>query len=128
MRNWDEIEESGHCTSAAEYERVQRVCQHLDIECVQVDFIKEYWNHVFEEFLRMYEIGLTPNPDSLCNQHIKFDAFLRHAVDRLGADYIATGHYCNIGVLTPPEIMLPSSTSHSCCYCVHHEMIFVVMI
>eukprot|EP00041_Stephanoeca_diplocostata_P013370 m.234237 g.234237 ORF g.234237 m.234237 type:complete len:597 (-) comp19314_c0_seq1:376-2166(-) len=98
MRNWDEIEESGHCTSVAEYERVQRVCEHLDIDCTQVDFIKEYWNHVFEEFLRMYKVGLTPNPDSLCNQYIKFDAFLRHAVDRLGADYIATGHYCNIGI------------------------------
>lgn len=51
----------------------------------------------FSSFLQDYQQGLTPNPDILCNKHIKFDAFLQHALGKLGADAIATGHYARVG-------------------------------
>ena len=56
----------------------------------------EYWDRVFEHFLAEYAAGRTPNPDILCNKEIKFRAFLDHAV-KLGADFIATGHYARRG-------------------------------
>jgi tRNA-specific 2-thiouridylase len=48
MRNWDTADERGVCTSRQDWEDVQKVCQHLNIECHHVDFVKEYWNDVFE--------------------------------------------------------------------------------
>eukprot|EP00276_Gloeochaete_wittrockiana_P008020 CAMPEP_0184645092 /NCGR_PEP_ID=MMETSP0308-20130426/1643_1 /TAXON_ID=38269 /ORGANISM="Gloeochaete witrockiana, Strain SAG 46.84" /LENGTH=387 /DNA_ID=CAMNT_0027073911 /DNA_START=31 /DNA_END=1195 /DNA_ORIENTATION=- len=95
MRNWDEREERGICTADAEYADVQRVCSLLDIECRQVDFVKEYWNLVFTKLLDGVRRGLTPNPDVLCNRDIKFDSFIQRARD-LNADYIATGHYARL--------------------------------
>lgn len=92
MRNWDEKEETGVCTSQQEYESVQRICEHLQIPCHRVDFVREYWHEVFAELIAGYECGLTPNPDILCNHAIKFRAFLHHA-DSLGAHYVSTGHY-----------------------------------
>ena len=62
---------------------------------MRVDFIKEYWDHVFSFFISEYENGRTPNPDILCNKEIKFKAFLKHAMS-LGADYIAMGHYARV--------------------------------
>eukprot|EP00040_Diaphanoeca_grandis_P013494 m.68216 g.68216 ORF g.68216 m.68216 type:complete len:211 (+) comp23931_c1_seq2:181-813(+) len=47
MRNWDEVEESGECTSVAEYRQVQQICDQLGIRCTMVDFVKEYWHDVF---------------------------------------------------------------------------------
>jgi tRNA-specific 2-thiouridylase len=64
----------------------------LDIPLKRVDFIKEYWDYVFKYFLSELEKGRTPNPDMLCNKYIKFDLFKKEAI-KLGADYIATGHY-----------------------------------
>jgi tRNA-specific 2-thiouridylase len=61
-----------------------------------VNFSQEYWQNVFSLFLDEYRAGRTPNPDILCNQEIKFKAFLDHAL-KLGADAIATGHYALIG-------------------------------
>ena len=53
-------------------------------------------NTVFDPFLNDLQIGLTPNPDLPCNVHVKFDALLRHVTERLGAQYLATGHYAQI--------------------------------
>jgi len=61
-----------------------------------VDHVKAYWNSVFSEVVKGYTVGLTPNPDTLCNRHIKFGAFLREATSRFNADFVATGHYARI--------------------------------
>lgn len=94
MKNWDE-EDDQYCTATEDYEDVRRVCQQVDIPYYTVNFEKEYWDKVFTYFLDEYRNGRTPNPDILCNKEIKFKAFLEHAL-KLGADYIATGHYANI--------------------------------
>ncbi|SCZ02243.1 tRNA 2-thiouridine(34) synthase MnmA [Alkaliphilus peptidifermentans] len=95
MKNWDETDEFGYCTSAEDYEDVRRVCQQIGIPYYSVNFEKEYWNKVFTYFLEEYKRGRTPNPDVMCNKEIKFKAFLEHAL-KLGADYLATGHYARV--------------------------------
>lgn len=92
MKNW---EEEGACTAAEDFEDVKRVCTRLNIPYFSVNFAKEYMDRVFAYFLREYEAGRTPNPDVLCNREIKFGPFKAYAKS-LGADYIATGHYCGI--------------------------------
>ena len=47
MRNWDERDETGHCSAEADYHEVQALCSHIGIPCRQVDFVREYWNEVF---------------------------------------------------------------------------------
>lgn len=47
MHNWDELDESGHCTSEGDFAAVQEICSHIRIPCHRVDFVKEYWNEVF---------------------------------------------------------------------------------
>uniref|UniRef100_A0A096NKS9 Mitochondrial tRNA-specific 2-thiouridylase 1 n=1 Tax=Papio anubis TaxID=9555 RepID=A0A096NKS9_PAPAN len=93
MKNWDSLDEHGVCTADKDCEDAYRVCQILDIPFHKVSYIKEYWNDVFSDFLNEYEKGRTPNPDIVCNKHIKFSCFFHYAVDNLGADAIATGHY-----------------------------------
>ncbi len=92
MKNWEEKDENGVCRSSFEYEDVVKVCQKIDIPYYSVEFVKEYWDHVFTHFLAEYAAGYTPNPDILCNREIKFNVFLKKALS-LGADYLATGHY-----------------------------------
>ncbi len=91
MKNWEE--EGGQCSSASDFEDVVKVCAQLDIPYYAVNFVKEYQTQVFSHFLAELEAGFTPNPDILCNREIKFKAFLEKALG-LGADYLATGHYC----------------------------------
>ncbi|XP_032973201.1 mitochondrial tRNA-specific 2-thiouridylase 1 isoform X2 [Rhinolophus ferrumequinum] len=93
MKNWDSLDEHGVCTADRDCEDAYRVCQILDIPFHQVSYVKEYWNDVFSDFLNEYEKGRTPNPDIVCNKHIKFNCFFHYAVDNLGADAVATGHY-----------------------------------
>ncbi|XP_009461227.1 PREDICTED: mitochondrial tRNA-specific 2-thiouridylase 1 [Nipponia nippon] len=93
MKNWDPLDEQGACSIDRDCEDAYRVCQKLDIPFHQVSYVKEYWNEVFSDLLKEYELGRTPNPDIVCNKHIKFNYFLHYAMDNLGADAIATGHY-----------------------------------
>jgi tRNA-specific 2-thiouridylase len=93
MKNWEEKDEHGICRSADDYEDVRRVCEHLDIPYYAVNFVEEYRTQVFAQFIEDFKRGLTPNPDILCNREIKFKVFLDKALG-LGADYLATGHYC----------------------------------
>lgn len=95
MKNWEEKDESGVCRSAQDSDDAARVCEKIGIPYYAVEFVKEYWDHVFTQFLEEYRSGLTPNPDVLCNREIKFQAFFNKARE-LGADCLATGHYCQV--------------------------------
>ncbi|MDD4815601.1 MAG: tRNA 2-thiouridine(34) synthase MnmA [Clostridia bacterium] len=89
MVNW---EEEGCCTAENDYEDVKRVCNKIGIPYFSVNYSKQYYDKVFKYFLEQYKKGNTPNPDVLCNKEVKFGPFLEQA-KKLGADYIATGHY-----------------------------------
>jgi len=105
MRNWDSAMNSdiyGNpdlnddvCPQEVDYQDALDVANKLGIKLHRYDFIEEYWNDVFQEFLEEYRKGRTPNPDILCNKHIKFKSFLTVALS-LGADYIAMGHYARV--------------------------------
>ncbi len=105
MRNWDSTINNdilGNpnlnnyiCPQEQDYNDAKLVCQKIDIPLYRIDFIKEYWDDVFQYFLSELKKGRTPNPDIMCNKYIKFDCFVKEA-KRLGADYIATGHYAKI--------------------------------
>lgn len=95
MKNWNEEDEFGVCTAEEDYEDVRKVCDQIGIPYYTVNFEKEYWDRVFTYFLDEYKKGRTPNPDVLCNKEIKFKAFLDYAL-KLGADYLATGHYARV--------------------------------
>lgn len=76
---------------------MREVCRRLDIPAYDVDFVKEYWNEVFVPFIEAYQSGReTPNPDVLCNRHIKFKYFNEYARRQFHADFIATGHYAQL--------------------------------
>lgn len=105
MRNWDsytngDIEgnptiKDDICSQEKDYQDALAVAQCLDLPMVRIDFIKNYWNDVFSDFLSQYQKGNTPNPDILCNKHIKFSAFYDYAKEQ-GFDYLATGHYARV--------------------------------
>ena len=105
MRNWDSFANNDiagnptikddTCPQEQDYLDALAVANHLDLPLQRVDFIEEYWDNVFKTFLSEYEKGRTPNPDILCNKYIKFDMFKKEA-EKLGADYIATGHYARM--------------------------------
>ena len=95
MKNWEEKDDEGICTAAADYEDVRRVCDAIGIPYSSVNFTKEYWERVFQIFLSEYAAGRTPNPDILCNKEIKFRAFFGiRAKD--GSKKLATGHYARV--------------------------------
>lgn len=94
MHNWEETED-GCCTAEQDFEDVKRVSDKIGIPYYSVNFAKQYKERVFSYFLEEYSKGRTPNPDVLCNREIKFGPFLQYA-KAMGADYIATGHYCGI--------------------------------
>ncbi len=105
MRNWDSfangeretapVGKTGICPQEEDYNDAKKVCDHLEIELYRKDFIGEYYEYVFKYFLEELEKGRTPNPDIMCNKYIKFDMFAKEA-RKLGADYIATGHYARL--------------------------------
>nr|WP_275575097.1 tRNA 2-thiouridine(34) synthase MnmA [Methylocucumis oryzae] len=96
MKNWEEDDGTEYCTAMQDLADAEQVCQRLGIPLKTVNFSAEYWDEVFEVFLAEFQAGRTPNPDILCNKHVKFKAFLNYAIDDLGADFIATGHYARV--------------------------------
>jgi tRNA-specific 2-thiouridylase len=94
MSNWEE-DDDHYCTSATDYQDARRVCQSLGLPLHRVSFAAEYRERVFAHFLREYAAGRTPNPDVLCNREIKFGVCLDY-MQRLGASWIATGHYARV--------------------------------
>ena len=105
MRNWDTSINGDFignpnlnndiCPQEQDYNDAKLVCDKLGIELHRIDFVKEYWDNVFEYFLDELKKGRTPNPDIMCNKYIKFDYFIKEA-KRLGAKYVATGHYAKL--------------------------------
>ncbi len=104
MKNWEEDDREDYCSAAEDLADARQVANRLDIPLHSVNFSSEYWDRVFSYFLDEYRAGRTPNPDVLCNREIKFKAFLDHALD-LGADFIATGHYAQIGHDEPRQLL-----------------------
>ena len=92
MHNW---EEEGDCPAADDWRDAKAVADMIGIPCYSVNFAKEYMDGVFEYFLREYRAFRTPNPDVLCNRVVKFGAFRDYCMS-IGAQYIATGHYCRV--------------------------------
>ena len=95
MKNWEGDDDDEYCASREDFIDAAAVADVLGIELQHVNFVADYKDRVFAEFLREYGAGRTPNPDVLCNAEIKFKAFLDHAVE-LGAEKIATGHYARV--------------------------------
>ena len=91
MRCWESAEEGAatQCRDQEEYDRVQKICDHLGFPVKQICVVREFWDKVFSQTMRGYERGLTPNPDIMCNMHIKFG----HVMEQIPEDaLIATGH------------------------------------
>ncbi|MCB0538222.1 MAG: tRNA 2-thiouridine(34) synthase MnmA [Bacteroidetes bacterium] len=95
MRNWvdDEVIISDECPWIEDSNDALLVADKLGIPFHVIDFSKEYKERIVNYMFDEYEKGRTPNPDILCNREVKFDLFLKKAL-ALGADYVATGHYC----------------------------------
>ncbi|AFP84518.1 tRNA 2-thiouridine(34) synthase MnmA [secondary endosymbiont of Ctenarytaina eucalypti] len=93
MKNWEEDDHEEYCAAERDLVTAREVCGALDITLHTINFSAEYWDNVFTHFLVEYQSGRTPNPDILCNKEIKFKAFLEFAIENLGGDFIATGHY-----------------------------------
>lgn len=116
MTNWDEADE--YCTAGSDLADASGICRDLGIPLHHVNFAAEYRARVFADFLAELRAGRTPNPDVACNRHIKFGTFLEHAL-RLGADYIATGHYARVDHGPPARLLLAADASKDQTYFLH---------
>lgn len=104
MQNWHDASTTLHGDCEWEEDRfvAELVARRVGIPFYFVDLSKEYRQRVVDYMFDEYEKGRTPNPDVLCNREIKFDAFLKCA-KKLGADYVATGHYCRKETIEGPD-------------------------
>ena len=93
MKNWDD--ENAICNAEDDYADALSICKKLDIPLTKINYTKEYKERVFSQFLKDHKLGLTPNPDVLCNREIKFDVFRNYA-KKIGAKKIASGHYAKV--------------------------------
>jgi tRNA-specific 2-thiouridylase len=100
MKNWhdDSVTISNECPWLEDSNDAMIVAEKLGIPFQVVDLSEEYKDRIVDYMFREYKMGRTPNPDVLCNREIKFDVFMKIAIE-LGADYVATGHYCRKGTL-----------------------------
>ena len=98
MKNWhdDSVTISNECPWLEDSNDALLVAEKLNIPFQVVDLSKQYKERIVDYMFDEYEKGRTPNPDILCNREIKFDVFMDIALD-LGADFVATGHYCRKG-------------------------------
>jgi len=98
MKNWHDTDFtiSEECPWEEDSKDALLVAEKLDIPFHTIDLSEEYYDRIVSYMFNEYKRGRTPNPDVLCNREIKFDTFMKHAL-KLGADYVATGHYCRKG-------------------------------
>jgi tRNA-specific 2-thiouridylase len=101
MKNWhdDSVTISNECPWLDDSNDALIVAEKLGIPFQTIDLSAQYKERIVDYMFREYEMGRTPNPDILCNREIKFDVFLKIAL-QLGADYVATGHYCRKSVIS----------------------------
>ena len=104
MKNWhdDSVTISNECPWLEDSNDAMLVADKLGIPFQVVDLSEQYKDRIVNYMFNEYEKGRTPNPDVLCNREIKFDVFMKIALD-LGADYVATGHYCRRAVSNDAE-------------------------
>ena len=100
MKNWhdDSVTISDECPWLDDSNDAMLVAEKLSIPFQTIDLSEQYKERIVDYMFNEYEKGRTPNPDILCNREIKFDVFMKIALD-LGADYVATGHYCRKGTI-----------------------------
>ena len=100
MKNWhdDSVTISDECPWLEDSNDAMLVADKLGIPFQTVDLSVQYKERIVDYMFNEYERGRTPNPDVLCNREIKFDVFMDIAME-LGADYVATGHYCRKGLV-----------------------------
>ncbi|MEL0456782.1 tRNA 2-thiouridine(34) synthase MnmA [Flavobacteriaceae bacterium SZ-1-7] len=100
MKNWhdDSVTISNECPWLDDSNDAMLVAEKLGIPFQTVDLSEQYKERIVDYMFHEYEKGRTPNPDVLCNREIKFDVFMKIALE-LGADYVATGHYCRKGII-----------------------------
>jgi len=107
------------CNEEEERRDAMRVAAHLDIPFLTFDFEDVYKKEVADYMISEYKAGRTPNPDVMCNKYVKFGAFLKKAIS-MGADYVATGHYAQVGeaeidfsqVLGSPSLAQPDHSKN----------------
>jgi tRNA-specific 2-thiouridylase len=101
MKNWhdDSVTISDECPWLEDSNDAMLVAEKLGIPFQTVDLSQQYKERIVDYMFREYKMGRTPNPDVLCNREIKFDVFMKIAL-QLGADFVATGHYCRKGTIS----------------------------
>lgn len=102
MKNWSQDIPGFHCPWKEDYQDAKRVAVQLGIPFKMYDFEKQYRQKVVDYMVDGYRTGITPNPDIMCNQEVKFKLFLETALED-GADLIATGHYSRVFSATNPN-------------------------
>jgi tRNA-specific 2-thiouridylase len=118
MSNWED-EDDAYCTTASDFQDARLVCETLGIPLHRVSFAAEYREKVFNLFLREYAAGRTPNPDVLCNREIKFGVCFDY-MHRLGASWIATGHYARLRQSgAGPQLLKATDTAKDQSYFLH---------
>jgi tRNA-specific 2-thiouridylase len=118
MSNWED-DDDAYCTTAQDFQDARRVCETLGIALHRVNFAAQYRERVFQLFLREYAAGRTPNPDVLCNREIKFGVCLDY-MHRLGASWIATGHYARLRqAQTGTQLLKATDTAKDQSYFLH---------
>jgi tRNA-uridine 2-sulfurtransferase len=104
MKNWHDtsVTISDECPWIDDSNDAMLVADSLGIPFQTIDLSEEYRKRIVNYMFAEYEAGRTPNPDVLCNREIKFDVFLKAAM-QIGADFVATGHYCRKGIIEGPK-------------------------
>ncbi|MFW8664304.1 tRNA 2-thiouridine(34) synthase MnmA, partial [Candidatus Phytoplasma citri] len=115
MRNWDSslnYDIQGNpflkktiCPQIQDFQDAQKIAEQLNIKCHFVDFSKEYWDQVFSYVLDLFNQNLTPNPDVLCNNYIKFSIFSDYVNRLFKPDFIAMGHYARLHIIDNDQIL-----------------------
>ncbi|MDV3174755.1 MAG: tRNA 2-thiouridine(34) synthase MnmA ['Bonamia sp.' little leaf phytoplasma] len=115
MRNWDSglnydikgnpFLQKSICPQIKDFQDAQKIAEQLNIKCHFVDFSQEYWDQVFSYVLELFNQNLTPNPDVLCNNYIKFAIFSDYVNRYFKPDFIAMGHYARLQCINKTQIL-----------------------